>query len=67
MDEREGRHAVSRLGLVPLGVLGILLRAKEKGLLPDVRPAVDALRRQAGFFVADQLYRDFLARADEER
>jgi hypothetical protein len=66
MDEREGRHAAIRLGLEPLGVLGILLRAKKKGLLAEVRPAVDALRRQAGFYVADQLYREVLMSAEEE-
>lgn len=66
MDEREGRHAAARLGLEPLGVLGILLRAKKKGFLNEIRPEVDALRQRAGFYVGDRLYRQVLVSAEEE-
>lgn len=65
MDEREGRHAAERLGLKPLGVLGILLRSKEQGLLPTVRPALEALRHEAGFFLGKQLFEAVLEIAGE--
>jgi len=56
VDEKEGRHAAERLGLRPLGVLGILLLAKKKGLLSEVRSSLDALRQRAGFYISDELY-----------
>ena len=65
IDEREGRHSALRLGLQPLGVLGILLRSKEKGHLDEIRPSLDALRHQAGFYVSDHLYQSVLATAQE--
>ncbi|MES1245288.1 MAG: DUF3368 domain-containing protein [Acidobacteriota bacterium] len=66
LDEQEGRHAASRLGLQPLGVLGILLQAKRLQKIEEVRSRLNALRRQAGFFLGDRLYREVLAQAGEE-
>ena len=57
LDEKEGRHAAQRMGLKPLGVVGILLESKERGLLQNVRPHLDALRKVAGFYLKGSLYR----------
>lgn len=65
IDEREGRHAALRLELQPLGVLGILLRGKEKGHLSEIRPLLSALREEAGFYVSDRLVQSVLAAASE--
>lgn len=64
MDEREGRRAAQRLGLKPLGVVGVLLDAKRQGFLPAVRPAFDALRT-AGFYLGQPVYRQGLELAGE--
>jgi uncharacterized protein len=66
MDEKEGRHTATRLALRPLGVLGILLRAKKRNDLKEIRSSLDALRQKAGFFVAENLYRWVLAQAAED-
>jgi predicted nucleic acid-binding protein len=66
VDEQEGRHAAFRLGLRPLGVLGVLLQAKRLGEIAEVRPLLDALRLQAGFYVGEDLLRQVLARAGEK-
>lgn len=63
LDEQEGRHAASRIGLRPFGVLAILLKAKKQGEIGEVRSPLDALRGQAGFFVAESLYRQVLQEA----
>jgi predicted nucleic acid-binding protein len=55
MDERDGRRFAQRLGLRPVGVVGILLEAKKAGLLNRVRPCLEALRHDAGFYVSDGL------------
>ena len=65
MDERDGRHKAMQLGLRPVGVVGILLTAKARGYLSNVRPLLDALRQQAGFYLDDALYRETLKFAGE--
>jgi predicted nucleic acid-binding protein len=67
IDEREGRHRAQRMGLRAMGVVGILLLAKERGFLAAVRPTLDALRFRAGFWVSDTVYRQALSAANETR
>ena len=64
MDERRGRRVAESLGIDLIGVLGILALAKRKGLLPEIRPALDALLR-TGFRIGNDLYRFVLENADE--
>jgi predicted nucleic acid-binding protein len=65
LDEQEGRHAATRLGLRPMGVLGILLEARRLGEIEEIRPLLDALRHRAGFFLGEKLYRQVLEQAGE--
>ena len=65
LDERKGRHAAQRMGLTVTGTLGILIAAKDRGLLAAVRPLLDALRADAGFWMADALYDAALAAVNE--
>jgi predicted nucleic acid-binding protein len=65
VDERIGHEYALKLGLRPLGVLGILLRAKSSGLLSEVRPILDALQKDAGFWVSQSLRDQVLALAGE--
>ncbi|MBI2297990.1 MAG: DUF3368 domain-containing protein [Armatimonadetes bacterium] len=65
VDERAGRRLAAQLGLYPMGLLGLLLTAKERRLIERVEPAIDALREQAGFFVADSLREQVLRLARE--
>jgi len=65
LDEQEGRHAARRLGVRVVGVVGILLEAKAKGALQSVRPHLDALRQEAGFYLNASLYQRVLALANE--
>lgn len=65
VDERIGHEYALKLGLRPLGVLGILLRAKSSALLSEVRPVLDALQKDAGFWVSQSLREQVLALAGE--
>lgn len=65
LDERRGRHAASRLELTVAGTLGVLIAAKDRGLLTSMRPLLDALRTQAGFWIGDELYAAVLRAAGE--
>lgn len=64
MDERRGRAAAGRFGLRVLGVLGVLLEARHSGLIPAVKPLLDALRH-GGFWIRQELYDRVLQAAGE--
>lgn len=65
LDEKAARRVADRLGLRVVGLLGVLGRAKEKGLIEAVTPLLDALREQAGFWISDSLYAHVRAQAGE--
>ncbi|MBC6452136.1 MAG: DUF3368 domain-containing protein [Hormoscilla sp. SP5CHS1] len=66
IDERRGRLVAARLNLRYTGILGILVEAKSQGLIAQVKPLLDALIDQAGFWVAEPLYNSVLRLVDEE-
>jgi predicted nucleic acid-binding protein len=65
MDEYDGRAAAKQLGLVVIGALGVLLRAKRDGLVPAVRPLMDSLQDELAFFISPQLRAEVLTVAGE--
>lgn len=56
MDERMGRAVAKRFGLKCVGLLGVPTEAKHEGLIDAVKPLLDDLRIQAGFWINQQLY-----------
>ena len=65
MDEHDGRVKAKALGLQPIGLLGVLLRARRDGTLDSVEAAMQMLRQQAGFFIADDLFDQVLRETGE--
>jgi uncharacterized protein len=65
IDERLGRREARQLGLAIIGILGILITAKQRSLIPQVQPIMDALMREAGFRISPQLYQQVLNLANE--
>jgi uncharacterized protein len=65
IDERLGRREANQRGLSIIGLLGVLLVAKRRGMVVAVRPLVDDLMVQAGFRVSGQLYTEILIAAGE--
>jgi predicted nucleic acid-binding protein len=65
LDEKPGRQIAKSFGLRVAGVLGILLEAKIHNLLPAIKPALDDLIQQAGFYLSDELYSHVLTIAEE--
>jgi uncharacterized protein len=65
IDERKGRAAADKLGIAVVGVLGILLAAKNRGAITSVRGDMERLRAEAGFFIAPKLYAQVLHFAGE--
>jgi len=54
IDERLGRAAARQLGLTVTGMAGVLVRAKEAGLIPAVRPLLEEIR-QGGYWLSDEI------------
>ena len=65
IDESTGRAAAIELGLMPIGVLGILVRAKRHGHLAAVAPVVDELLARANFRASPDLVLEVLQLAGE--
>lgn len=64
LDERLGRAVATRFGLRFIGLLGVLVKARQQGLLPAIKPALNALR-QAGFWISHNLYSQVLQAVGE--
>jgi predicted nucleic acid-binding protein len=67
IDEHDGRMKAKAMGLQPVGVLGILLRAKRDGNLASIEAELWKLRQEAGFFIADDLFAEVLTEAGEHQ
>jgi predicted nucleic acid-binding protein len=65
MDERLGRAEASRFGLRFVGVLGVLIEAKARGLLQRIEPILDELQNDAGFRMSEALRARVLQAAGE--
>ncbi len=65
IDERRGRSIASQHGLSAMGLLGVLLEAKNAGALESVRTTLDRLIQEARFWIGDDLYRHVLKQAGE--
>ncbi len=55
LDERKARAVARRLERPVIGVLGVLVEAKRRQLLPAVRPVLDELLTRAGFRISGSL------------
>ena len=56
LDEFDARSIASKLRLRFIGLLGVLMRAKEAGYVQKVKPLMNSLKKQAGFWIDDDLY-----------
>lgn len=64
MDEKKGRRKLSQLNIPKIGTLGILLKAKEIGLVSVLKPEIEELQR-SGFSISPLLVEEILDAAGE--
>lgn len=60
LDDKAARRLASQLRLAVVGTLGVLLKAKEAGLIPSIRPKLEALR-SLPFHISPRLEENILA------
>lgn len=64
LDDAQARRLAAELGLRVLGTAAVLLEAKRTGLIPRVRPLLDALIAK-GFRLGPRVYANILDKAGE--
>jgi predicted nucleic acid-binding protein len=64
LDDLAARRLAQSLHIAVIGSAGLLLRAKTKGLIPEVRPLMEAMQR-AEFHISARVYAGILAAAGE--
>ena len=65
IDEAKGRKVAQAEGLRIVGVLAVLIEAKQVGLISSVKEPLDELIAKTKFRVSKSLYRDVLSRVAE--
>lgn len=55
IDERLGRSAAKSLGLKVVGLVGILIEARERGLIADAESLMNRLHDEAGFWISEDV------------
>jgi predicted nucleic acid-binding protein len=64
LDDLKGRKEAEKLGLRYTGTLGILYKAKQRGIIAKLKPCLEQLQG-AGFRIAKPILEDLLKRSGE--
>ncbi|MDR2844060.1 MAG: DUF3368 domain-containing protein, partial [Candidatus Symbiothrix sp.] len=64
IDDLKGRKEAKRLGLKITGTLGLLFSAKQKGLIPALKPYLDKLQA-ADFRISPIIVQELLTLSNE--
>lgn len=64
MDELAGRRELAQRALPMIGTIGVLQQAKLQGIIPTLKPEMDALFRH-GFFISQRVYETSLRQVGE--
>jgi uncharacterized protein len=65
LDESDARRVAEVYGVPKTGVVGLLIRARIAGKISSLRSELDRLRRDAGFWITDDLQRQALEAVGE--
>lgn len=65
MDERIGTKIARQEGLQTIGLVGVLVKAKEEGIILKVGEILDELRVKAGFWLSENLRNQILRELGE--
>jgi len=65
MDEKPGRRVARTIGLPLIGVVGLLLKARQQGVISGVAPYLNDLETVAGFFIGKDVKAEVLRSSGE--
>ena len=65
MDERIGTNIARQEGLKTVGLVGVLIKAKEEKIIEEVREVLNDLKKIAGFWLGEKLEKKILEELGE--
>ena len=65
LDDWKARRLAERLGLSVTGTLGVIIRAKNTGLIPSIKPYLEKIR-ETNFRISEELEQIALKEANEK-
>jgi len=65
LDDGDARRRAAEIGMRFIGVLGVLLRARQAGRVPSLHEEIRRLRQEARFFIAAKLEVELVIAAGE--
>lgn len=65
IDESDGRSEARSRGLIVVGTLGVMIQAKQAGLIGLIHPLIDRLQNELRFFLAPALISKVLEQVGE--
>jgi predicted nucleic acid-binding protein len=66
VDETEARRVADLYAIPKTGIIGLLLRAKRQKVIELLKPELDRLVYQSGFWISHDLFRETLKAAGEK-
>jgi uncharacterized protein len=64
LDGRHARKAAQGLGVTMIGTVGVLVQARQQGLIPRLKPLIEKLAKN-NFYISDELKEETLALVGE--
>ena len=64
LDDMAARKTAKYLGLTVTGTMGVLVKAKQKQIIPAVKPILDEIMRN-GFYISEKVVKMVLKTVDE--
>ena len=64
IDEIAARKMAAEFLIDTMGIMGMLLMAKKRGIIKEIRPDIELLRRN-GYRISDKLFEETLRKAGE--
>ena len=65
IDEKEGKQVAQQFGVRTIGILGVILLAKQEKLIIEAKILFDLLRTKTKFYFSNSLYQFLLKQANE--
>jgi predicted nucleic acid-binding protein len=64
LDDWKARKVAERLGISVTGTLGVIIKAKNSGLIPSIKPFLEKIR-ETNFRISEELEQIALKEANE--
>jgi predicted nucleic acid-binding protein len=60
IDEIVGRRVAKEMGILTIGLIGVLIKAKDLKIIKNVKVILNQLRTKANFYLSNDLYIEIL-------